>query len=59
MGNEVSLVDICLIPQVYNAERFDVDLTGFPIIREVSAALRELPAFIDAAPENQPDAVIG
>ncbi|WP_114785465.1 maleylacetoacetate isomerase [Vibrio tetraodonis] len=59
VGNEVSLVDICLIPQVYNAERFDVDLTGFPIIREVSAALRELSAFIDAAPENQPDAVIG
>lgn len=58
VGNEVSLVDVCLVPQVYNAERFNVDLSRFPVIRELAASLRELPAFIDAAPENQPDAVL-
>ena len=59
VGNDVSLVDVCLVPQVYNAERFDVDLNRFPMIKEVTAALREFPAFIDAAPEKQPDAVVG
>lgn len=56
VGDEVSLVDVCLVPQVYNAERFHVDLSSYPIIQEVTAALRALPAFQNAAPENQPDA---
>ncbi|MER2498158.1 maleylacetoacetate isomerase [Vibrio neptunius] len=57
VGDEISLVDVCLVPQVYNAERFSVDLDRYPIIQKVTASLLQHPAFIAAAPENQPDAV--
>ncbi|USD42377.1 maleylacetoacetate isomerase [Vibrio sp. SCSIO 43135] len=56
VGDEISLVDVCLVPQVYNAERFGVDMSAFPIIQRVVEVLRVNPAFIKAAPENQPDA---
>lgn len=56
-GNEVSWADICLIPQVYNAERFNVDMTKYPTIKKIADNCRKLDAFIKAAPENQPDAV--
>jgi len=56
VGDEISLVDVCLVPQVYNAERFNVNLDPFPTIRRVTSSLRLLPAFINAAPEQQPDA---
>jgi len=55
-GNRVTWADICLIPQVYNAERFNLDMSAYPKIAEICARCRQLPAFIDAAPENQPDA---
>jgi maleylacetoacetate isomerase len=55
-GEAVSLADVCLVPQVYNAERFDCDLGPFPTIRRIVEACRALPAFEQAAPENQPDA---
>ncbi|MCL1127631.1 maleylacetoacetate isomerase [Shewanella surugensis] len=55
-GNDVTLADLCLIPQVYNAERFNVDLSLYPNIERVNRACLKLDAFIDAAPENQPDA---
>lgn len=58
VGDKITLVDVCLVPQVYNAERFDVDLSPFPIIRKVTASLRAMPAFSQAAPEAQPDAVL-
>ncbi|WP_050908164.1 maleylacetoacetate isomerase [Vibrio harveyi] len=51
-----SVVDICLVPQMYNALRFGVDMTPYPIIRSIVEACNQLPAFIDAMPENQPDA---
>lgn len=51
------LVECFLVPQVYNAERFDVDMSAFPVIRQLVIRCRELAAFSDAAPENQPDAV--
>lgn len=56
VGDEVSLVDVCLVPQVYNAERFSIDLTPYPNITEVTSSLNQLPAFADACPEAQPDA---
>jgi len=57
VGDQVTLVDVCLVPQVYNAKRFNVDLTAYPNILEVTASLNQLPAFADAIPEAQPDAV--
>jgi maleylacetoacetate isomerase len=56
-GDSVSLADVCLVPQVYNARRFKVDLTPFPTITAISAHLESLPAFAAARPEAQPDAV--
>jgi glutathione S-transferase len=45
-----------LVPQVYNARRYKISLDAYPTIVRIDAALRELPAFADAAPEKQPDA---
>ncbi|MEZ8463310.1 maleylacetoacetate isomerase [Vibrio splendidus] len=50
------IVDICLVPQVYNALRFGVDMSPFPLINSIVEACNQLPAFIDAMPENQADA---
>lgn len=55
-GDEISWADICLIPQVYNAERFNVDMSQFPNIMEVTNRCRALPEFWAAAPEQQGDA---
>lgn len=55
-GDGVTLADVCLVPQVYNAERFGCDLAPYPTIRRVTEACRTLPAFEAAAPERQPDA---
>lgn len=55
-GDEPGLADLCLVPQVYNANRFEVSLDAYPTIRRINEACLELPAFHDAAPENQPDA---
>lgn len=55
-GSHVTLADICLIPQVYNARRLKVPLDNFPKIVAVEAACLKLPAFDKARPENQPDA---
>ncbi|MCK8075272.1 maleylacetoacetate isomerase [Vibrio sp. 1CM2L] len=50
------IVDICLVPQVYNALRFGVDMSPYPLINAIVEACNQLPAFIDAMPENQADA---
>ncbi len=55
-GTHVTLADICLVPQVFNARRFKIPLERFPGILAADAACRKLPAFEKAAPENQPDA---
>ncbi|WP_169569625.1 maleylacetoacetate isomerase [Sneathiella limimaris] len=54
-GPEVTMADLYLVPQVYNALRFKVDLTPFPKIAAIYSACNQLPAFKDAAPENQSD----
>jgi maleylpyruvate isomerase len=55
-GAEVTLADVCLVPQVANARRFKVPLDKFPKIVATDAACLKLPAFDKARPENQPDA---
>src|SRR4029077_7113396 len=55
-GPQVTLADICLVPQVANARRLKVPLEKFPKIVAVAAACLKLPAFDRAQPENQPDA---
>jgi maleylpyruvate isomerase len=57
-GNEPGLADICLVPQVFNAMRFDKDpLTRRPVIKRIFEACMALPAFDQAQPSKQPDAV--
>jgi len=56
-GSEPTLADVMLVPQVYNARRFNVPLDDFPRIVDVVDHCNTLPAFIDAQPENQPDAI--
>ena len=48
--------ECCLIPQIYNARRFGVDVDRFPKLKDIYARCRDLPAFQKAAPENQHDA---
>jgi maleylacetoacetate isomerase len=55
-GHDVSIADICIVPQVANAHRFKVPLERFPNIVAVDAAANRLPAFDAARPERQPDA---
>lgn len=56
-GDTPTLADACLIPQVYNAQRFEVDMTAFPTILRINEKCLSLPAFDAARPEKQPDAV--
>lgn len=55
-GESPSLADICLVPQLYNAHRWGVDLTAFARLTDIEARCLDLPAFADAHPENQADA---
>lgn len=56
IGESITMADVFLVPQVYNAVRFDCDLQPFPNIREIADRLLEQPAFEQAVPEQQPDA---
>ncbi len=56
IGNEPSLADVCLVPQVFNAIRFNVDMSRYPKIAAIYERCNKLAAFNDAAPQNQPDA---
>ena len=55
-GNSVTLADVFLVPQMYNARRYYCDLTPFPALVAIDAHLTSLPAFAAARPEAQPDA---
>lgn len=54
-GDSVSLADLCLIPQVYNALRFDCPMQDYPIISAIYEHCQQLPAFQAASPEAQAD----
>jgi maleylacetoacetate isomerase len=51
-GDAPSLADVCLVPQVFNARRYSVDLVPFPRIVAIDAACHEIAAFASAAPEK-------
>ena len=55
-GDALSLADVCLVPQVYNARRFNCDLAPYPTLVKIAAGLDSEPAFAAAAPQLQPDA---
>jgi maleylacetoacetate isomerase len=55
-GDEPSLADICLVPQVFNSMRYNLDLGPYPTIRRVFDNCMKLEAFDKARPEKQPDA---
>lgn len=57
-GGDPGLFECFLIPQVYNAERYGTDMTIFPLIGEIVTECRKQEAFINAAPENQADAIV-
>ena len=56
VGDAPTIADICLVPQIYNAERFASDLGACPTLLAIDRRCRELDAFARAAPERQPDA---
>ena len=55
-GDTPTLADCCLVPQVFNAQRFEVDTAPYPTVMRISAACAALPAFQQAHPSQQPDA---
>jgi maleylacetoacetate isomerase len=55
LGSTLTLADVCLVPQIYNARRFDVPLGDFPRLVAVNEHCISLPGFAAAAPERQPD----
>ncbi|QKE62774.1 maleylacetoacetate isomerase [Aquipseudomonas campi] len=56
LGERPGYLEACLIPQLYNARRFECDLSGYPRILAIAARCEALDAFKNAAPEVQPDA---
>jgi maleylacetoacetate isomerase len=52
-GNSPTLADICLVPQMYNARRFDVPLDQYPTLIRADASANALPAFANAHPDKQ------
>ncbi|XP_063058953.1 maleylacetoacetate isomerase [Engraulis encrasicolus] len=55
VGDEISMADLCLVPQVYNAERFKVDVSQFPTIERLNQTLSKIEAFKASHPSCQPD----
>ncbi len=55
-GDQVTVADVCLVPQVFNAKRYEVNLSGYPKVMAVFEACMALPAFDAAQPSKQPDA---
>jgi maleylacetoacetate isomerase len=57
LGDQVTLADCCIVPQIFNAQRFECRLDHVPTIMRIFGACMELPAFENARPEKQPDFV--
>jgi len=55
-GDQPTMADLCLVPQVFNAQRFKVDMSKFPTIQRIYATCMRHPAFDAAQPSRQPDA---
>ncbi len=56
LGDQVSIADVFLVPQIFNARRFDCRLEHVPTLVRICDQCMQLPAFIDAQPSRQPDA---
>lgn len=57
VGDTPTFADCCLVPQLYSARRFEIDVAGhFPLLTKIDAALAELPGVFAAHPDRQPDA---
>jgi maleylpyruvate isomerase len=55
-GASVSVADVCLVPQLYNARRYGVEVGSYPTLLRVEQSCLTLPAFVDSHPDRQPDA---
>jgi len=55
-GDAPGLADCFLVPQLFNARRFECELSGYPRLLAIEASCQSLAAFREAAPERQPDA---
>jgi maleylacetoacetate isomerase len=55
-GDTITLADLCIVPQMWNARRYNVPVGDYPRVLAVEASARQHPAFLAAAPEAQPDA---
>ncbi|WP_427312439.1 maleylacetoacetate isomerase [Cupriavidus sp. H39] len=55
-GDTPTLADLCLVPQVFNAQRFNIDVTRYPALAKIYESCMALPAFQKAEPKSQPDA---
>jgi maleylacetoacetate isomerase len=55
-GDSVTIADVCIVPQIFNAQRFACRLDHVPTIMRIFEACMALPAFVDAQPARQPDA---
>jgi maleylacetoacetate isomerase len=55
-GDSLTLADVCLVPQIYNARRFSCELAPYPTLVRIADGLAAQPAFAAAAPDRQPDA---
>jgi maleylacetoacetate isomerase len=55
-GDAPTLADVCLVPQMANARRFDIDVSAYPTLVRIESTCNALPAFAAAAPARQPDA---
>lgn len=56
VGDSVTIADVCLVPQIYNARRFEVPLDGYPTLTKIEASLVRLEAFAVSHPDKQADA---
>jgi maleylacetoacetate isomerase len=56
LGSTVTIADCCLVPQVFNAKRYECDLAPYPTVTRIFDACMKLPAFDKAQPSKQPDA---
>lgn len=56
LGDAVTLADIAIVPQIFNAQRMDCNLSHVPVLMRIFGHCMQLPAFIDAQPSAQPDA---
>ena len=55
VGDDITIADLCLVPQIYNALRFGVDMKRFPVITRINEYLSAIDAFKRAHPSEQPD----